>query len=300
MTEPTIGILYPGEMGSSFGKLLAESGFPVVTTTQGRSARTQSLCHEAGMTVLASIPEVLHRSAIVISLVTPAAALEVARQVSAQVPSSSRRLIYVDANSISPSTALQIAGVLGSGPVDFVDASILGLASLLRQRGRLYLSGSRASEVSNVFSRFMRVKITGEAPGQASAFKMIIAGIPKGLVGLFVETMLFARDMGLLREALEACNELYCGVMEVAQRMLPTYPQHAARRSEELREIEATMLLNGSTPRILRAVLEVTADLAKVDWVKGREPAQGTVAEILEEIHRSRTRASSAESATRL
>jgi 3-hydroxyisobutyrate dehydrogenase-like beta-hydroxyacid dehydrogenase len=287
--QNTIGILYPGEMGSSFGRLLAENGFRVVTTTEGRSPRTHRFCRDAGLSVVDSVGDLLECSDIVISLVSPRAAFPVARNVAALVEGSSRRLLYIDANSISPTSAVQISEMLRIGPVDFVDACIFGLASQLRERGTMYLSGSRAEEISDKFGRLMRVKVAGDAPGQASAFKMIISGIPKGLVGLFVETMLFARDMQLLSEALKACNEIYPSVMEVISRMLPTYPRHAGRRSEELREIEQTMLLNGLPPRVLRAVREVTTDLARVGWSKGTEPQQWTIVEIIEEVHRART-----------
>lgn len=262
----------------------------MVTTVQGRSQRTQRLCHNAGLGALDCIRDVIECSDILISLVTPAAALEVARSVAALVEGSSRRLTYIDANSVSPATAIQISQMLRVAPVDFVDGCILGLASRLRERGTLYLSGSRAGELSNLFGRLMCVKVAGDAPGQASAFKMIISGIPKGLVGLFVETMVFAREMGLLSEALETCNEIYPGVMEVIKRMLPTYPQHAARRAEELQEVEKTMLLHGLTPYVVRAVREVTMNLAAFSWTKGCDPQQWTITEIVEEAYRARTR----------
>jgi 3-hydroxyisobutyrate dehydrogenase-like beta-hydroxyacid dehydrogenase len=198
--------------------------------------------------------------------------------------------MYIDANSVSTATAVEISQILQVAPVDFVDACILSLASRLRERGTLYLSGFRAGELSDLFGQLMRIKIAGDMPGQASAFKMIISGMPKGLVGLFVETMVFAREMGLLNEALETYNEIYPGVMEVIKRMLPTYPQHAARRGEELREVEQTMLLNGLTPCVLRAVRELTVNLAGVGWTKGLDPQQWTIAELIEEAYRDRTR----------
>ena len=49
---------------------------------------------------------------------------------------------------------------------------------------------------------------SGRSPGQASALKMIVSAIPKGLSGLFLETMLFVQDMHLLNEALVACDEI--------------------------------------------------------------------------------------------
>src|SRR5258708_7237361 len=184
--QSTIGVLYPGEMRSSFGRLLCEAGFRVITTVEGRSARTRRLCHECGLSVVDSLGEVLERSDVVISLVSPGAALSLARDVTANIDGSSRSLLYIDANSISPMTATLISEALSHVTIDFVDASIFGLASQLRQRGTLYLSGSRAKELSGQFEPIMRVKVVGDLPGQASALKMIVSGIPKGLSALFI------------------------------------------------------------------------------------------------------------------
>ena len=119
-----------------------------------------------------------------------------------------------------------------------------------------------------------------------SALKMVLSGLPKGLIGLFSETMLFAREMRLLDEAMEICEEFYPGVMEVVTRMLPTYPQHAARRSEELQQLEETMLLNGVAPRVIGAVREVTSSLAEVDWPKNTDYHKWAITELIEEIYR--------------
>src|SRR4029077_5340624 len=146
---------------------------------------------------------------------------------------------------------------------------------------------SRSVALSDHFGFILRVKVGGDAPGQASALKMVLSCLPKGLIGLFSETMLFAREMGLLDEAMEICNEFYPGVMEVVKRMLPTYPQHAARRSEELQELEETMFLNGVPPRVLGAVREVTSSLAEVDWPKNAEYHSWAITEIIEEIYRN-------------
>jgi 3-hydroxyisobutyrate dehydrogenase-like beta-hydroxyacid dehydrogenase len=289
LNQNTIAILYPGEMGSTFGKLLCETGFHVLTTVEGRSPRTHRLCREAGLCVVDSLDELLKRSNIVISLVSPGAALSVATNVAAHIERSSRRLIYIDANSISPMTVTQISEVLRHVPVDFVDASIFGLASQLRQRGTFYLSGPRAKELAAQFGALPRVKAVGDMPGQASALKMIISGIPKGLSGLFIETMLFAEDMHLLNEAIEACDEIYPSIMEVIARMLPTYPQHAGRRCEELREVEQTMLVSGLTPRILHAVWEVTSALADTDWSREYESHRWTIEEVIRHIHNEST-----------
>ena len=284
--QTTIGILYPGEMGSAFAKLLGGNGFGVVTTLQGRSLRTERLCHDAGLCVLDSVGQVLECSDIVISFVSPGAALQVAGNVALLAKGGSRPFLYVDGNSISPATAVKISEALRLAQVDFVDASIHGLASRLRQGGFLYLSGARAEELSDRFGSIMRIKVVGDAPGQASALKMGLSGLSKGLIGLFSETMLFAREMGLLDQAMEISNEFYPGVMEVVKRMLPTYPQHAPRRSEELQQLEETMLLNGVFPRVVGAVREVIASLAEVDWPKNTDYQRWGLAEMIEQIYR--------------
>lgn len=284
-----IGILYPGEMGATFGKFLDEAGFCVITTLAGRSDRTDRLCHQSRLSIVESLREVIERSDVVISLVSPGAALSVAKDVAEYGNGLSKRLLYIDANSISPATVTRISNVLCHSNIDFVDASIFGLASQLRQRGTLYLSGSCAKAISYPFGSIMRVKVVGDLPGQASALKMIISGIPKGLSALFVETMLFAEDMDLLGEAIESCDEIYPSIMEVIRRMLPTYPQHAGRRAEELEEVEQTMSASGVRPRILRAVREVTSALATVSWTGKQDAQQWTIADIIREIERQGT-----------
>lgn len=46
---------------------------------------------------------------------------------------------------------------------------------------------------------------------------IVRTGLAKGLSVLFIELMVFAREMGLLPEALETCNELYPGITEPQQ-----------------------------------------------------------------------------------
>jgi len=73
----------------------------------------------------------------------------------------------------------------------------------------------------------------------------------------------------------------------VVERMLPTYPQHAARRSEELQEVEDTMLLNGVPPRVLGGAREVTSTLADVAWPKNADYHRWGITEIIEEVYRN-------------
>jgi uncharacterized protein DUF1932 len=91
-------------------------------------------------------------------------------------------------------------------------------------------------------------------------------------------------------QALGACDEIYPSIMEIMNRMLPTYPRHAVRRCEELQEVEESMLRSGLKPRIVQAVREVTSAVANVGWPNNnRDFRQWTIPEIVEQIHREGT-----------
>lgn len=266
LLRPTIGILFPGEMGSSLGKLLAADGHAVVTTCAGRSPRTRRLCAESGLPQLESVRALLQAADVVISLVPPPAAVDVAEEFCAALGAKAPRL-YIDANAISPATAASIAEILRPTGIEFLDASIHGLASRLRQQGTLFVSGPAAGEAERLFGATLRVRNLGPVPGRASLMKMLAGGMSKGLVALFLELSLLAQYEELLGEFLAVGTDYYPGVMTAIERLLPTYPQHAARRSAEMRELAGTFddlgLRSGLAPEIARLLgLLGEADLA--------------------------------------
>jgi 3-hydroxyisobutyrate dehydrogenase-like beta-hydroxyacid dehydrogenase len=102
----TIGILYPGDMGHNVARVLLEDGLSVVTTLVGRSERTRRLCTSTAVTVLDSMAAVVERTDAVLSIIPPTAAKTVAADFAAAVQHTGRRPLFVDANAISPTTAL--------------------------------------------------------------------------------------------------------------------------------------------------------------------------------------------------
>jgi 3-hydroxyisobutyrate dehydrogenase-like beta-hydroxyacid dehydrogenase len=264
-----VGILYPGEMGSALGRLLAQNGCRVVTTLEGRGPRTVRLCQEAGLRIVGTLTEVVREADILFSAVTPGAAMSVAERCAA-LGQEKHHLLFVDLNSISPMTATAIGTVLASAGIEFVDGAVHGLASLLPGRGTLYLSGPSAVRVAELFGPPLRVRVLGSKPGQASAFKMLISGLAKGVVAVFVEMGLAGRRAGLLEELLTCYHAAYPDIMALVERMLPTYPQHAGRRAEELREVEETLTALGLRSCLVRASRELTAGLARLELNEDR------------------------------
>jgi 3-hydroxyisobutyrate dehydrogenase-like beta-hydroxyacid dehydrogenase len=259
----TVGIVYPGEMGSALGRLLVQSGVPVIATTEGRGFRTRQLAEGAGLVILPRLRDVAERAEVVLSTVPPAAARAVAECFMASRPERCRTQIYADLNSVAPDTARKVADVIGAAGLDFVDGAIHGLASRLPERGTLYLSGRAAPALAGLLGRSLRVRVLGEATGQASAFKMMISGMAKGVVALFLEMGLTAHRAGMLEELLACYRDAYPEIMALVERMLPTYPRHAPRRAEEARQVEQTIRALGVRPCLARGTREATEDLMR-------------------------------------
>jgi len=251
---PVVGLLYAGEMGCALAALLLARGHRVVTTVAGRSAATAARCREHGIEVLASLADVTRAGDIVLSLVPPAAAVQVAEDYLATAHLAPPRTLFVDANSIGPDTAKTIAADVTAHGIGFVDAAINGLAVNAARSGTLFISGPRAAEVASLFDGAMRTQVLGDQIGQASAMKMLLAGVSKGVCALLAELLLLADAQGMADAFAQALNRIYPGIGELVERMLPTYAHHASRRATEMRELEQTIEHAGLEPCVIAAV----------------------------------------------
>ena len=142
MSETTIGLLHPGEMGAAVGQCLAAAGHRVLWVPDGRSAASAARAAAAGLTAASGgLAGLVREADIIVSVGPPHAALDVARQVAGFGG------VYVDANAISPATAREVAGIVETGGASYVDGGIIGTPPVMPGFIRLYLSGPRAGEV---------------------------------------------------------------------------------------------------------------------------------------------------------
>jgi 3-hydroxyisobutyrate dehydrogenase-like beta-hydroxyacid dehydrogenase len=233
----TVGILYCGEMGSTFGKLLRKGGLRVITTCQGRSRATEERARSAGIEILPRLDDVVAQSHFVFSIVLPSAAVDVARQYIGCHRMRPQDSIFVEANAIGLQTLEQIERLMAEQNIPLVDAAIHGVTRL-QDLGVLYISGPKAESVEAFFRGLLRVNCLGAQIGSASRMKLLMLVISNGLNALFLEAGALAERADMLESFLESCQQLYPGVTTIIERMLPTYPRHAARRAGDIREIE--------------------------------------------------------------
>jgi 3-hydroxyisobutyrate dehydrogenase-like beta-hydroxyacid dehydrogenase len=190
MSETTIGLLHPGEMGAAVGKCLAGAGHRVLWAPEGRGAATKERADAAGLTGVA-LAEIIARSDVIVSVCPPHAARDVARQVAGFGG------LYLDANAISPATAGEVAAIVAAGGAAYADGGIIGPPPVAPGLTRLYLSGPRAAEVQALFDGTDVGARVVPPPGSASAVKMAYASWTKGSAALLLAARALAQAEGV-------------------------------------------------------------------------------------------------------
>jgi hypothetical protein len=269
MGDVTIGLLHPGEMGAAVGRCLVGAGHQVLWVPEGRSSATAARAGSAGLTGAGGgLAEVVRRSAVVVSVCPPHAALGIAREVAGSCFGG----IYVDANAISPATAREVARIVEAGGASYVDGGIIGTPPVAPGFIRLYLSGARAGEVARLFAGSeVDARVIDDAPGAAgflaasgssgaagpsvaapagpsvaaSAVKMAYASWTKGSAALLLAARALARAEGVEEVLLGEWATSQPGLADRSARAAGSAAAKGWRWVAEMEEIASTMAAAG-------------------------------------------------------
>jgi len=280
-----IGLLSIGEMGFHWAKLLKGQGVEVLTYDKDRGEVSRKRGENAGVKSLPSMARLVDDAELIVSIVVPSAAKRVAAKVAKAVAKSGRKeLLYLDANAISPMTADAIAAVLKPAGVNFVDGCIIGSAARMGKGTIVYVSGPEAQRLQALEAFGIPTRVLGPNTSQASAFKVVYAGLTKGLQGLFVELLMGARRFGLMNEVRAQYEESFPGLLDKISTSIVGLRIHAARRAEEMDELKRTFNHHGmksfmapAAQKVLEAIAELGAGEASDSGVR-----QGDLLETLE------------------
>ncbi|HLN83629.1 MAG TPA: NAD(P)-binding domain-containing protein [Candidatus Binatia bacterium] len=241
MAFENIAIMSIGEMGFHWAKLLKGHGVEVLTYDKDRGEVSRKRGQNAGVKSVGSLTDLVRQSDVIVSIVVPSAAIDVARKVAEAVKTAGRKnLIFLDANAISPMTAEEIAKNLQPAGVSFVDGCIIGSAARMGKGTIVYVSGPEANHLQILEKFNIPVKVLGASTSQASAFKVVYAGLTKGLQGLFCELFMGARRFGLLQEIRAQYDESFPGLLDKVSSSIVGLSIHAGRRAEEMDELKRT------------------------------------------------------------
>ena len=283
MAFKRIGILSIGEMGYHWAKILTGRGVEVLTYAKDRSERTRQRAESVGVKCVPSMATLVHDVDLIVSIVVPSAAKRVAAKVAKAIGKSGRRdLLYLDANAISPMTADEIGKVLQSNGVNFIDGCIIGSATKMDKGAVIYVSGPQAAKIQDLEPYGFSVKVLGPTVAQASAFKVVYAGLTKGLQGLFVELLMGARRFGLLDEISKRYEESFPGLLDKVTSSIVGLRIHAARRAEEMDELKRTFAYHGMQAVMAPAVQKVLRSIAELDLGKETGGRDGDLMETVE------------------
>jgi 3-hydroxyisobutyrate dehydrogenase-like beta-hydroxyacid dehydrogenase len=236
MSNKTIALLHPGEMGSAIGACLSRQGFRVVWASSGRSASTRSRAIAAGLEDLGSIGRALDVADIALSVCPPHGALTLAREVARHGYEG----IFVDANAIAPETARSVGRVVEKAGATFVDGGIIGPPPVESGRSRLYLAGGRERDVAALFAgTHLEAIAMGAPPGAASALKACYAAWTKGATALLAGVRALAESEGV-DAALLAEWKLSQPGLDKRSEAVTVQARKAWRWIGEMEEIEAS------------------------------------------------------------
>ena len=257
MTTDTIAVLMPGDMGHAVGKALADAGYDVVTCLSGRSERTRALAEAGGLRDLDSLDAVATEASLVLSILPPASAMGLARDMAAAMERSGARPVYVDCNAISPGTARDIANVIEAVGAPFIDAGIIGTKPGIGPGPRFYVSGADTAPMQALDGKGFQVLGLGPEPGRASAIKMCYAGLTKGTWTLHTAVLLAAEAQGLTVELLAEFEYSQGQALAQMEARVPRLPADSGRWIGEMEEIAKTFADAGVTPGFHEGAAEI-------------------------------------------
>lgn len=194
--RPVIGVLHPGTMGAALGSALKPMASAVIWAAAGRSDRTSKRAELADLVGVPDVAELVHRSDLVLSICPPHAARDVAEQVSDALIGRAATPIFVEANAVAPQTVRDIGELLGADHV--VDATVIGPPAWERGRSVLWLSGSAAGAVAELFAGSpFEARVLGSDLGAASALKVCFGLQSKVVPALWLELAAAAQRFGV-------------------------------------------------------------------------------------------------------
>jgi 3-hydroxyisobutyrate dehydrogenase-like beta-hydroxyacid dehydrogenase len=277
-------------MGFHWAQLLKSQGIEVLTYDKDRGEVTRKRGENAGAVSVQSMRRLVDQAELIVSIVVPSAANKVATKVAKAAAKSGRAdLLFLDANAISPMTADSIARVLSPAGVNFVDGCIIGSAARMGKGTVLYVSGEQAERVRPLEAFGIPIKVLGPSTNQASAFKVVYAGLTKGLQGLFCELLMGAQRFGLLNELRAQYESSFPGLLDKVSSSIVGLRIHAGRRAEEMEELKRTFNRHGLKSFMAPAAQKVLQAIADLELGKASASAEreGELIETLELFYRS-------------
>ena len=253
----TIAILSPGDMGHGVGKALVEHGYDVITCLAGRSQRTRDLAEAGGFRDVPSLEDMTLQADLIMSILVPAQAVGVAREVADAMRVAGASRPFADCNAVSPRSASVMESIISAAGGDYIDGGIIGGSPARGAAPRIYTSGPCAGLLDELDGKGIIVKNLGPSIGRASGIKMCYASMTKGTNALRVAMLTAAESLGLYDELIEELAFSQGGALSAMESGIPGLPANSGRWIGEMEEIAETFHAVGVTPGFHEGAAEI-------------------------------------------
>lgn len=274
--KPVIGLLFPGDMGLAIGNVLLKNNFEVITAGEGRSAKTMKNIENSQIKDVGSLENVMKECDIILSVNSPQNSIDIAEKVAHCIPDSQKKYWYVDLNSNTPESALKIEKIMQAKNVSFINGAIMGVAKNVGNDAVMVLSGMERGFLTSLFDHIFKIKDAGEKIESASAYKLLFSMVNKGINAVFFEAMMGASHYGILEEMNESLKDFLPGTYLDLQKMTPTYPDHIARRIDEMKGLSEMQQLDNLPNTISLATAKTFEIIDKKGIFKNETPKDVT------------------------
>ena len=253
-----VGVVSPGDMGSAIAKRIKESGKSVYTALDGRSERTKALGREAGLTDVGSMDKLVSTCELVISVINPGEAMNVARDVAAAMKKTGRKIAFADLNAVSPQTTRDLDQAIRAAGGMYIDGGIIGPPPRgEKDKPRIYVSGPDAYLFEQITHPNLQVRVMSERVGDASGVKMCYAAMTKGTTALAVELLVAARKLGVEQALEKELRDSQSDAFDRHMKSIPGMPPKAYRWVPEMQEIAKTFGELGMTRNIFLGASDI-------------------------------------------
>jgi 3-hydroxyisobutyrate dehydrogenase-like beta-hydroxyacid dehydrogenase len=265
----TLSLIGFGEAGAIFGQDLAALDVKIYAYDRLLDDPTKRVAlHEkaqrCGVQLCESAAQAISLGEWIISAVTADNALEVALNAA---PMMRRGQIFIDFNSVAPSTKRAAATAMQQHGVDYIDAAVMAPVPPQRLKTPILLGGEHAGLVAERLRKLgMTVRVVANVIGVASAIKMCRSIMIKGLESLTTECLSTARQYHAEGEVLASLHQSFPQMGwdgALPHYLISRVAEHGRRRSEEMKEVAKTSRDVDVVPNMSQAI--VNSQLGLVD-----------------------------------
>jgi 3-hydroxyisobutyrate dehydrogenase-like beta-hydroxyacid dehydrogenase len=247
-----VALIGYGEVGRILAEDLRAQGKPVCAydlklgAEFGHALRAHAADH--GVALADCHAAALQGAGLVISAVTASQTVPVAQACAAAIAPGA---FFLDFNSASPGAKKQAAACIDAAGGRYVEGAVMTTVPPYRIRVPLLLGGPHAHALLPLLQALgFAPRVASATLGVASATKMCRSIMIKGLEAMVIEAFTTARHHGVEDAVIASLVETYPGIdwekqgAYLFQRVI----EHGRRRSEEVREVAATVREAGLDP----------------------------------------------------